>query len=213
MPRFGPDYLRRGFTLIELMIIIGVISILSAIAIPNLARYSARSKQTEAKSNLKAVFATQRSQFQEWDKYQTSVRVLNFSPERGNRYYYAFNAAPASVENRSAVTTVTATTDEAVSVDTFKYPGANPAPPRSPFAPAWATNEGVAPGAVGVTGICPDCNFLAEATANIDNEAVGIDHWLVASVDFTQVPVCGDPQAKQAPAGQPFNNYDDVDCP
>jgi type IV pilus assembly protein PilA len=204
---------RRGFTLVELMIIVAVIGLLSAIAIPNFMRYAARSKQTEAKSNLKAAFTTQRSQFQESDKYQTSVRVLNFSPERGNRYYYAFNAAPASVENRSTVNVVTATTDEAVSVDTFKYPGMNPAPPRSPFAPAWAANEGIAPAAVGVTGVCPDCNFLADATANIDNEAVGIDHWIVSSVDFTQVPVCGDPTSSQTPAGQPFNNYDDVACP
>lgn len=213
MKTFSLDHLRRGFTLIELMIILGIIGLLSSIAIPNLNRYAARAKQSEAKSNLKYIFTAQRSQFQELDRYLTTVGVLGFAPERGNRYYYALNAAPASVENRAAVTAVTATTDEAIAVDTFKYPGANPAPPRSAFAPAWATNQGVVPAAVGVTGICPQCNFLADATANIDNESVGIDHWLVASVDFTQIPNCGDPQATQAPAGQPYNNYDDVNCP
>ena len=48
---------------------------------------------------------------------------------------------------------------------------------------------------------------------DIDNETAGVDHWAISSVDFNQVPACGDPAATASPAGVPYNNYDDVNCP
>lgn len=45
----------KGFTLIELMIVVAIIGILAAVAIPGFMRYIKDSKTSEAKENLKAI--------------------------------------------------------------------------------------------------------------------------------------------------------------
>lgn len=47
---------REGFTLIELMIVVAIIGVLAAIAIPAFVNYVKRSKTSEAPANLKSLF-------------------------------------------------------------------------------------------------------------------------------------------------------------
>jgi len=48
-----PNVKSRGFTLIELMVVVAIIAILSAIAYPQYAKYTRKARRAEAMSNLK----------------------------------------------------------------------------------------------------------------------------------------------------------------
>ena len=52
---------RKGFTLIELMIVVAIIGVLAAIAIPNFVRYQLRSKTSEARTNMGGIRTAQTS--------------------------------------------------------------------------------------------------------------------------------------------------------
>jgi len=66
-------YTRRGgFTLIELMIVVAIIGILAAIAIPNFLRFQLKAKSSEGKTNLAAIRTAEESYFAEYGVYVSS---------------------------------------------------------------------------------------------------------------------------------------------
>ena len=82
----------KGFTLIELMIVVAILGILAAIAIPNFMRFQAKSKQSEAKTNLGAIGTTAESFRTEQDTYiVAAITDLGWAPQGSTRYSYWYD--------------------------------------------------------------------------------------------------------------------------
>jgi len=82
-----------GFTLIELMIVVAIIGLLAAIAIPNYQNYQCKSKQSEAKYSLGIIRTSQESYLAEYDTYASSLGSISFSTKANARYSYSILSA------------------------------------------------------------------------------------------------------------------------
>jgi len=79
---------KKGFTLIELMIVVAIVGILAAIAIPNFLKFQAKSKQSEAKASLGAIYTGQIAYFGETNSFG-DFNGINWSPSGTPRYHYS----------------------------------------------------------------------------------------------------------------------------
>jgi type IV pilus assembly protein PilA len=190
----------KGFTLIELMIVVAIIGILAAIAIPNFIKFQARSKQSEAKSNLKAAYTAEKAFYQEKDRYSTLVGEVGFTPERNNRYAYwlASSCAAGNLQARASAI-VSAPTDCGISVDTFKY-GTGAAQTTDPVGGAGFKKSDDSAGA---STDCPNCFIQADAAGNIDTDTT-VDSWSISTVDTRTVG------SENIPSGEAANHTNDV---
>lgn len=86
--RFG-SFLKNsgGFTLIELMVVVGIIGILVSVTVPQYRKYRNRALQSEAKIALASVYTLEKSFYGEYGAYIASFDAIGYSPEGFRRYY------------------------------------------------------------------------------------------------------------------------------
>lgn len=78
---------RKGFSLVELMIVVAIIGMLAAVGIPQYAKFQAKARQSEAKSNLSGLFNSMKSFQSEWNTYTNNLVNAGFGVEGKNLRY------------------------------------------------------------------------------------------------------------------------------
>lgn len=88
---------REGFTLVELMVVIAIVGVIAAIAVPQYIKFSARARQTEAKVQLSVVHTAMQTFFAQHSTYSICMERFGFEVTNTRRYYaVGFNlVAPA----------------------------------------------------------------------------------------------------------------------
>ncbi|MBL8933213.1 MAG: prepilin-type N-terminal cleavage/methylation domain-containing protein [Archangium sp.] len=215
---------KKGFTLIELMIVVAIIGILAAIAIPNFVKFQAKGKQAEANSNLKAIFSAQKANFPTNQGYWSDIGAIGFAPERGNRYYYDLGPAAASVDmgtqgncgqfqDRAAALITQTAGDCGVSADVARHGvqfnnamlDALTNALRLPMTFVTESTNAMLTMA-GVNGAaCPNCDFAALAQSNVDND-MSADVWWISSQTLETDAVAGCPPAMTVALGNAYTS-------
>jgi len=111
---FSKFHNRSGFTLIELMIVVVIIGILAALAIPRFMQATVKSRQSEAKGILKQVYTMERTFRQETGAYSVDLNGIGVEVPLNAEYAYA-----VALVGTGFLATATADLDDDATIDTW----------------------------------------------------------------------------------------------
>lgn len=90
--KFGMKRNEAGFSLVELMIVVGIIGILASLAMPKMQIFMAKARQSEAKGILANVFALQQSYVVENNTYGSTLADIGYSASGNTKAIYEAGA-------------------------------------------------------------------------------------------------------------------------
>ena len=83
---------RQGFTLIELLIVVVIIGILAAIAIPKFANTKDKAKIASMKTDLRNLMSAQEGHFADWQQYASATSATG--PSNATTWSFASRRLP-----------------------------------------------------------------------------------------------------------------------
>ena len=85
----------QGFSLVELMIVVGIIGILATIAMPKMQTFMAKAKQSEVKTNLAHMYTLELAYFGDNSTYGDAT-AIGFASPAGVKYGYSVSNVSTS---------------------------------------------------------------------------------------------------------------------
>ena len=98
---------RKGFTLVELVIVIVIVGILSIVAVPIYRGYTRKAMGTEAKSLLGAIQTAEKVYYAEMSEYLVTTGKVSFEQTldvdaRANKYFTGYTISKTTLEGEDA---------------------------------------------------------------------------------------------------------------